>query len=165
MHAEESGFTLVEVAVAAAVLTIGTLGFLATMAGTIQMDSQSSDTVVAMRAAQDKLDEIWNLARQDYSQVYDAFGGATFDVPGLEEAPGRQAVGDVLIYRNEATVKAVLDLSLDLDLDRNGTANENVEKPSEELRFLPVRVHLEWQTPFGVRTHDLDTFIYNREEE
>jgi hypothetical protein len=165
MGRKEAGFSLVEVALAAAVLTVGTLGFLATMTTTLQMESQSKDTVIATRAAQDALDEMWNLSRQDYGAVYETFGGAIFDVEGLDCPPDREAVGTIIIYRNEAVAKVVLDLSLDLDLDRNGIANENSDKAPEELRFLPVRVHLEWQTPFGRRIHDLDTFIYNREED
>jgi hypothetical protein len=155
----QGGFSLVEVAVAASVLCVGTLGFLAVMAGTIQMDSQSAESVVALRAAQDKLDEIWNLSRLDYEAVYDTYAGTTFEVDGLD------GEGTVTIYSNEATARALMDLSLDLDLDRNGVANEDLNKDPVDLRFLPVRVRIEWQTPFGVRTHDLDTFVYNREEE
>lgn len=165
MRTREEGFTLVETAIASIVLTVGTLGFMATMAGTMQMDTQSADTVVALRAAQDQIDSLWNLAGVDFVQVHATFAGVYFAVEGLDPPPGRQAVGQVIIYDNEAEAKVALDLSLDIDLDRNGTANENVTKAVADLRFLPMRVHLEWQTPFGIRRHDLDTIIYNREVE
>lgn len=161
---ETSGFTLVEVMMGAAILTVGTLGFLGVMAGTIDMDSRTNESVVAMRAAQGRLDGMWNLARRDFAQVHPTHAGAFFAVEGLVAPEGRQGVGQVIIFDNEALAKAELGLSPDLDLDRNGTANENMSKPASELRFLPVRVHVEWVTPFGVRTHDLDTIIYNRED-
>ncbi len=155
---------MLEVMVATCVITIGTLGFLAAMAGTIQMDSQSNESVVGMNAAKDKLDEIWNQAEVDYSTLYSTYQGQTFDVAGLEPNPALESVGLVTIYNNEATAKAILDLSLDIDLDRDGIANENEDIAADDMAFIPVRVHIEWMTPFGVRSHDLDTFVYNRED-
>ena len=159
----KAGFTVLEVLMAAMILTVGTMGFLALMAGTIQMEGQSSESVRAVSAAQDKMDEIWDLSRQDFSGVYDAFQGQAFDVAGLEAVPSRSSVGDVTVYDNEAAAREALGLSSDLDLDRNGIANENEIKGSGDLRLLPARIHLEWQTPFGVRTYDLFTIIYNSE--
>ena len=165
MRAPEEGFSLVETAVASVVLTIGTLGFLATMAGTTQMDTQTAETLVAIRAAQDEIDAIWNVAGLDFLQVHPTYSGVYFEVEGLDPPPGRTEVGQVIIFDNEANAKSALDLSLDVDLDRNGIANEDVIKAPADLRFLPVRVRLEWQTPYGIRRHDLDTIIYNREVE
>ena len=163
MDARERGFTLVETVAASAVLTIGTLGLLATVAGTIQMDAESADSVVAIRAAQAKLDDIWSMATRDFEQVYPTYAGTTFAVDRLIATAGRPAVGEVILYRNEATAKAALELSNDLDIDRNGVASENVEKDPAKLKLLPVRIRLEWRTPFGKRRHDLETIIYNRE--
>ncbi len=164
MRNTEQGFTLVEVAVAGAILTVGLLGFVAALSKTIEMDSRTNETVMAMRAAQDVIDEMWDLSRQDYWAVHDSYNGTDFDVEGLIPAGDRSAVGQVFIYDNEAAAKAALASSADIDLDRNGTANENMSKAPSQLRFLPVRVRVQWETPFGTRTHDLHTIIYNREE-
>ena len=165
MRTTQKGTTLVEVVMASSILAVGALGYISVMTTSIQMDSQTGDTTLAMRAAQDKLEEIWNLSRLDFSEVHSTFAGQIFDVDGLEQVPGSDGVGLVAIYGIEATAKAVFDLSMDLDLDRNGSFNEDAEKAPEDLRFLPVRIHLEWQSPFGIRSHDLDTFIYDREEQ
>ena len=92
------GFTLVEVMVAMAVLTVALLGFVAAMIRAVDVSRGSLANQLAMNSAQHVAESIKATA---FDEVYDTYSTHAFDVAGLDPAdgdadslPGRVVVDD-----------------------------------------------------------------------
>lgn len=156
-------FTLIEVVVAAAVLTLILLGLIGTLSVDAQLRQQTRQSSLALGVLEAELDRLRPLAIETIVPlIRDA---APADEPrSVEEVVIRDAGGRLLL-EGELTVE-VLDelqtqeafgLEAPPDLDGN-------EDPDDSERtafpYIPVRLTLTWTTPDGPRTESVDTMLY-----
>ncbi len=83
MPESQSGFTLVEVLLAAVVLAVSILGFASTIVDGCRSAALNRETDAAARAARDVLEEVRSFARAFGDEAVDEYDGARRDVPAL----------------------------------------------------------------------------------
>ena len=86
-----SGLTLLELMIAAAVLIIAISGLLATFTGLLSLNENSRNLTLAMTACQDKMEEIRN---SDFDTLYTSYNGTGFEPAGF---PASDAEGNIYI--------------------------------------------------------------------
>jgi len=94
----DGGFTLVEVMVAMAVLTVALLGLIGAMIRAVDLSRASLGNQLAMNSAQQVAESI---KAATFDEIYDTYSTYAFDVAGLDAAegdvdglPGRVAIDD-----------------------------------------------------------------------
>ena len=88
---DNSGLTLLELMIAAAVSVIAISGLLATFVGLLSLNENSRKLTLAAIAAQDKIEEIRN---SDFTTLYTTYNGTRFDPA---EFPSSEAEANVYI--------------------------------------------------------------------
>ena len=86
-----SGFTLLEVMIATAILVIAIAGLLATFAGLSSLNENSGKLSLAIIATQDKMEEIRD---SDFSALFSSYNNTNFNPGGF---PSSEAMGNVYI--------------------------------------------------------------------
>jgi len=87
------GFTLIEVMIAMALLTIGTLALLSALGGGLLQRETSREYDIARNAAAAKLEEIRG---RDFTNVFAQYNLTYFDVPGLTARAGWTSPGKIV---------------------------------------------------------------------
>ncbi len=164
-------FSLIELVVATAVLTVALLGVLAAVAAAGRARQVTGETEAATRALQDLSEALRALgpaAAVDAAQA--APGWRPLDPADV--APGGPFAGlpttterrvEVL---DEAAATAALGLAAaPLDLDRDGTpGEEGADSAVADYRIAPLRLSVRWPQPGGgARQLDTLTVLYPRE--
>ncbi len=158
----EGGFTILEVTIAMALITLGLIALIAVFPGVLHLSRVSRETEVAYSAARSKLDEMRSVPFYDPSSpsattIFDAYNNATFTVVGLLAPQGGGPIGKIT-FLTEAQAASLYNISLDLNL--NGVTNEAVV--SKYFTAFPVKVEVSWwDDPFDTRTVTVNTIIYN----
>ncbi len=173
-----AGFALVEVMMAAVVLTVAISGLSASILVAMSLNRVNRDTAIAQQAARRTLEEItsrtfsetfaaYNANVGDDAGLMSAAPGANFAVQGLRTLPGdadglcgrvifpTQLVGGVEQLRED-----VVDAELGMPLDLNGDLGviDGLDHAAN-YRLLPVRVRVEWQGAIGPRHVDMETIL------
>lgn len=173
-----AGFALVEVMMAAVVLTVAISGLSASILVAMSLSRVNRDTAIAQQAARRTLEEIesrtfseifaaYNANAGDDVGLLSAAPGANFAVQGLSALPGDAdgLCGRVIFPTQlnggvEQLREDVVDAELGMPLDLNGDLGViDALDHAANYRLLPVRVRVEWQGAIGPRHVDMETIL------
>jgi len=173
------GWSILEITVAVALLTIALCGITGSIVASDRMQNVNRESTLAEAAVRNALEMMRGVpfatafARYNSSVADDpasgASPGADFAVEGLTAAPGDLDgmpgeivfpvvnAGGVPQLREDVTLSA-----LGMPRDLNGdTLTDNVDH-SADYRILPVRVQLRWSGANGIRTLTAETVLCAR---
>ncbi|MGH7294607.1 MAG: type IV pilus modification PilV family protein, partial [Polyangiaceae bacterium] len=122
----ERGFTILEVLIAAVVIAVGLLGLMSTISNSLQLSQTSRETQIATTAAQNKVEEIRDLAQSTttFAIVMTTFANQTFDVDGLAPMPSNLKAHGVVTFLSEPEAAAAFGLA-SVDLNGNGVTTDS----------------------------------------
>ena len=158
------GFSLIEVVVAMAVLTVSALAMSATLASTHALENSNRSrrsAENALRSVGEQILAFSDGARDDpagWSAVVAAAlapGGAignTFNVRGLTLPAGVQAAGSIQLIVDETVADAVLGVKLGMPRDLNGDGVALDANVTASAVLLPVVVQINWFGATGAQT-------------
>lgn len=89
LYKNNSGFTLLELMIAAAVLVIAISGLLAVFTGLLSLNENSRQLTLAITACQDKMEEIRD---SDFDTLYSTYNGTSFEPDGFQTADAEGSV-------------------------------------------------------------------------
>jgi prepilin-type N-terminal cleavage/methylation domain-containing protein len=156
-----SAFTLIEVTLVIAILSVAAGLFAQTMIASARIDPVSEETRMAAEAARMRLEDMRAL---EFALVFASYNadpaddpagagtapGSWFDVPGLRPPPGATAVGRVLFPTlNGALVENLVDVPLGMPHDLDGDGVVDGADHASDAIILPVRIQLEWASKSG----------------
>jgi prepilin-type N-terminal cleavage/methylation domain-containing protein len=170
------GFTLIEIAISIAVMTISLVMFTSVIASSARMGTEKRQASVAAHAARSRLEELRSEAFRECWARYNADaaddpGGAGtapgrfFEVPGLEPVPDDPDgfVGEVLMPNLEGLLREDLEDDLfGMPRDLDGDSIVDQEDHAADYAILPVLVRLEWRGPLGPRRIEMYTMLVDR---
>ncbi|MFN0244249.1 MAG: hypothetical protein ACKVWV_15275 [Planctomycetota bacterium] len=165
-----AGFSLVEIVVAGLVLAIAVCGMSGSMVSAVAVNRVNRETALAQEAVQRQMELLqgtlfeetfrrFNTNPNDDPGVAGTAPGANFAVFGLDvtdgDADGRAGqiefptldVAGVLQLRED-----VVDLTLGMPRDLNGSGTTDALDHANDYRLLPVRVRVQWRGVAGPRT-------------
>lgn len=155
------GFTLVELAVGIAILTIGTLAMLTTVVASQKLETSNRERLLARMAAQAAVRDAQIQARaiaqelglEEWGQnlVDSVQANEWLPVEGLDAWPTIQNVCQVEIVQDETVTDDALGFDLGMPRDLNGDGDSADGAVGAEAKLLPVVVRVRWQTPAGQR--------------
>jgi type II secretory pathway pseudopilin PulG len=154
----EAGFTILEAAVAMAVLAVALLSLWSTLIYCSRSNLAAEQKKRAVNAAQAKIEE---LKAQDFATLIADYGpggtiGDTFAVPTLDDSQA-VAQGRIVFGVNEPTALGTDGAPLPLDL--NGDGDDTDTDVSGDYQLLPVRVVVSWKGALGAQRVDLRTLL------
>ncbi len=184
-RASRSGFTVLEVTIAAAVLVIGVLGMVSSVAASLKLVEANREMMVAHQAARALAEQMQNGT---FAQVFANYNsittddpggagrghGATFDVEGLrlsddERAEAQHAgrstsVGSIEFPTLASGVlsESVTDAALGMPRDLNGDGVITTGAMPGSYLVLPVRIRVRWSGPSGPRSMTFQSLLVNR---
>lgn len=147
----QSGFTLVEITVVIAILTVSVLCFTQILVSSRRLDPVSEESRLAAEAARIQLEEMRVVPFHDLFEQYSSGGPkAQFAVHGLSPVKGAEFVGSIILPEINGALREdfVNDAwSMPRDLNRDGVVDA-LDHRSDAL-ILPVTVRLEWASASG----------------
>src|SRR5258706_5619840 len=156
-----SAFTLIEVTIVIAILSVAVGLFAQTMLASARIDPVSEESRLAAEGARIELEDMRAL---DFAQIFASYDadpaddpagagtapGAWFAVPGLVPPPGAPGVGHVIFpVANGALNESVVDATLGMPHDLDGDGQIDNNDHSNNAIILPVRIELEWASKSG----------------
>lgn len=170
--------TLVEIAVALAVLTVSVYLLSSTITSVLVHAEAKHERTLAVDAAMNQLELMRSLPFEDVFALYNGaedddpggFGtapGPHFDVKGLtaqdDDADG--FVGRVVLPSMTATLRENAALpALAMPRDLNGDVKIDGENRAEDYILLPVLVRIEWEGRVGKRSLEMSTLLAKLEK-
>ena len=88
-HKDNSGLTLLELMIAAAVLVIAISGILAIFTGLFSLNENARKLTLAITASQDKIEEMRN---SNFDTLFTAYNGTSFDPDGFSSSESKGAI-------------------------------------------------------------------------
>jgi prepilin-type N-terminal cleavage/methylation domain-containing protein len=157
-----SGFTLVELAVGIAILTIGTLAMLSTVVASQKLETSNRERLLARMGAQSVVRDVQITARavaaeqglEDWGTNFIAELSAPNNwvpVDGLQPWSNLQNVCEVVIVNDETASDDDLGFELGMPRDLNGDGVVDDTAVTSEGKLFPVIVRVRWETPAGQR--------------
>ena len=158
---ERSAFTLIEVTIVIAILSVAVGLFAQTMVASARLDPVSEETRLAAEGARMELEDMRAL---DFAQIFASYNanpaddpagpasapGAWFAIPGLQPPAGATAVGHVIFPTvGGALNESVVDESLGMPHDLDGDGLIDNADHSNDAIILPVRIEVEWLSKTG----------------
>lgn len=146
-HKKRQGFTLIEISVVMAILTVAVMFLTQVMLASRRLDPVSEETRVAAESARIRLEEMRALGLEELIAKHQ---GATFDVEGLTPPPGRAHVGEVEMPLVDGALREDLENAawgMPRDLNRDGVIDTGDH--ATDALILPVTVRLEWASKTG----------------
>jgi hypothetical protein len=158
------GFTLVEVVVALATITLALVGLIGAMAVSSEQEALAGDMSVALDAARAESELL--ASTPTFTAIYAQFAVPplnTFNVPGLVPPDGWAACGKVIFptigpdLREDAVFPA-----LGMPRDLNGDGVISATPVNKGYMILPVRILVGFKGSYGTSTVTLDCLLSNR---
>ncbi len=178
-----SGFSLVEVLLAAVILAVAVTGIAGSVLSALALNRVNRETALAQQAARRAVEQVssvpfseafacYNADAGDDAGLLIAARGPGFAVPGLTPLAGDAdgMCGRVMFPTvvnaggneelREDSPEPTLGMPRDLDFD--GQLVPDLDDHADDYRILPVRVRIEWQGISGQRQVDLETILSDR---
>jgi type II secretory pathway pseudopilin PulG len=162
-----AGIALIEILVALALLAIGFLSLVATLAQNARLQRISRERQIAVAGAESMLEE---LRRSDFASLTEAFGecgtkGPHFDLVGLNRRP-EDADGHVgrITFLVDETATDPIAQTFGLPRDLNGDGDACDCAVLSGYRLLPVRIQLEWSGAGGKSHFEVRSVLLGTEE-
>ncbi len=177
-----TGFSLVEVLLAAVILTVAVTGIAGSVLSALALNRVNRETALAQQAARRVIEEVssvpfnqafacYNADAGDDAGLLIAARGPGFAVPGLQPLAGDpDGMCGRVIFPTIVNAGGVEELredsadgALGMPRDLNGDGNPpDALDHSGDYRLLPVRVRVEWQGVSGERRVDMETILSDR---
>ncbi len=156
-----AAFTLIEVTVVIAILSVAAGLFAQTMLAAAQMDPVAEESRLAAEGGRMQLEDMHALP---FAQLFRSYNddpsddpagpgsapGAWFQVEGLKAPAGARGVGHVTFPTVGGKLdESVVDEALGMPHDLNGDGLVDNDDHSADAIILPVRVELEWRSKCG----------------
>jgi type II secretory pathway pseudopilin PulG len=179
-----AGVTLVELMIALGVIAVALMGLVSVILHTTKSNAVMRENLVAMRAAEQKIEE---MRAVDFYSIFTDYttvsGGAdlrtpTFQVTGLLPVPGATVVGKIIFpsdaYPNPGGTQLLENMTSELmgvpqDMDLNGSSViesgvnlATIGGPLGAYDMLPVMIQLDWQSIHGRRSLQYRHVILNK---
>lgn len=166
-RARRAGFSLLEVAIATVVLTMGISAVLSVIVKYTRIVRVNNESTIAQQAARQMLER---MQEATFAQVFATYNTSTADDPGgVGTAPGRNfVVAGLPVQRNDADGRVgeinfpmngtqlrenVTDLPLGMPRDLNGSGGApDALNHATDYVLLPVTITLRWRGASGNRT-------------
>lgn len=181
LSARRRGFTLVEVAVAAGVLTIAAGGLMSSIVASMALNRVNNETGLAQAYAQRAIERMKGVIFADVFATFNrdpgddpngagTAAGANFDAFGLDpfltDLDGRPGeisfpvvdFGGVSQLREEVVDPA---WGMPRDLNGDGLPPDTLDHAAD-YRLLPVRVRVQWRGATGERSITVETLLTSR---
>ena len=146
----DSGFTLLELMIAAAILVVAIVGLLATFTGFLSLNENSRNVSLAIAACQDKTEEIRD---SDFSALYSTYSSTNFEPDGF---PVADAEGNVYIDNTDPNLFEIcvsvswrehsnriigedVDLDGELDIGEDLNSDGRLSSPAEIVTLMGAR--------------------------
>lgn len=172
-----SGFTLVEVVIAAVVLVLALLGAMGTLTQVMMLGESNLESAIAHQAARSMVerlqstpfDEVFQRFNEDPSDDPDGDGtaeGMHFAVPGLD--PRRDDAdgfcGMVLMPATDGTelIETLEDTAFGMPRDLNGNGVVDGNDHALDKVILPIRVQVQWTGKSGNHRTEFRTILGKR---
>lgn len=175
------GFTLAEVAVAAAVLSIAAGGLLSSIVASMAMNRVNNETGLAQAYARRAIERMQGVP---FAEIFASFNsnanddpggagtspGANFEAFGLDPVvgdvdglPGEVEFPVVMVAGVPQLREDVADLAFGMprDLNGDGLPPDSLDH-SVDYSVLPVRVRVRWRGATGERSITLETMLTSR---
>jgi prepilin-type N-terminal cleavage/methylation domain-containing protein len=177
---KREGFTLVEIAMASAVLTIAAGGLMSSIVASMALTRVNNETALAQTYARRAIE---NMQGVDFADVFATFNndpdddpggagtaaGANFQAFGLEPMaadadgrPGQISFPAIVVGGVEQLREDVDDPALGMPRDLNGDGHTDALDHAANYRVLPVRVRVQWRGAAGPRTITVETLLTSR---
>ena len=178
---KRKGFTLVEIAMAAAVLTIAAGGLMSSIVASMALTRVNNETALAQSYARRAIE---NMQGVDFADVFRTFNadpdddpagvgtapGANFAAFGLEPLaadadgrPGQITFPSIVVGGVEQLRENIDDPALGMPRDLNGDGHPpDALNHAADYRVLPVRVRVQWRGAAGPRTITIETLLTSR---
>ena len=163
-----SGFSLLEVVVAVAVLTVGLLAMTSTSLQANDLRRADASRLAARNAMEAMVREVEVVAASIdptsgawADQLLDAFAppNDTLDAPGLEPWEGEPSVVRVELFADETLGDEDIGFRLGMPRDLDGDGDAGSSDVENSAQMLPVVVRARWQTPAGPRELSQGFFV------
>jgi len=155
---QPTGFTIVEVVMAMAMISVALLALMSTVISTMTLVEVNRQDSLAMNAARNKVAE---MAAKPFDKLFSSFRGHTFPVAGLQRGNGANPGRVVFPQTGNQLSETVTDRNLLMprDLNLDGDASDN--NVSTEYELLPVKIVIDWDTVQGARTIEFNIVLTN----
>ena len=157
-----SGFGMIEVMAAAAIMAGAILGLIASITSAGDLQRTTQENTLARAAIQQQVEEILQTAARDVIASWGPLSPAsTFDVRGMTCVPGDPIgqVGSIQLFTNETLDRP--DLGLPRDLNADGDMDD-VDITTAKFYACPVLVTVRWMGTTGDRTMSIPTMWARR---
>jgi type II secretory pathway pseudopilin PulG len=159
---KEEGFTVLEAAVAMAMLAVALLSLWGTLVYCSRSNVAAEQKKKAMNAAQAMIEE---LKSQPFATLVADYGpsgkvGNRFPVPTVDDDIA-MAEGQIVFYTDETDV--VTDPTIGLPMDLNGDGDSVDTDVAAGYQLLPVKVTVVWEGVLGRQRVDLRTILRKEE--
>lgn len=175
-----AGFTVLEVTISAAVLVIGVLGMVGSIAASLKLVGTNKETVIAHQAARGLVERMQNVT---FAQVFATYNGnaaddpsgantapgSRFDIEGLAPQPvaaGQTARAGTISFPTIAGTntlsESVVDAELGMPRDLNGDGVITAGAMPGSYLILPVRIQVRWRSAGGDRSMSFVALLMNR---
>ncbi|MDZ4774938.1 MAG: hypothetical protein SGI72_17605 [Planctomycetota bacterium] len=178
---KRGGFTLAEVAMASAVLTIAAGGLMSSIIASMALNRVNNETALAQTYARRAVERLQSV---DFASTFASFNanaaddptgpgtapGANFDAFGLDPLatdvdgrPGEIIFPTVTIGATQQLREDVNDPALGMPRDLNGDGlPPDAVDHAGDYRVLPVRVRVQWRGATGPRSIVVETLLTAR---
>jgi type II secretory pathway pseudopilin PulG len=162
----EAGFSLIQVILAASLLTLAALSFSGVQVNSMTLAATNRETAAARNLIRQVLEQMQDV---DASKVYATYNADPTDDPGGDGT----AIGDAFAVNTDAgdmTVTVdfpgdgslredVTDEALGMPQDLNGDRVIDSEDHAYDYKLLPVRILVEWRGRSGLRTMEIHATV------
>jgi prepilin-type N-terminal cleavage/methylation domain-containing protein len=170
MNERAKGFTLLEVMVAAMILTVALLGTLSAINGAMVLQTVTMETVIARDAVRKKAEQLIDL--QDDVNFPNIFANykvgttnRTFSVTEMTEWTGTPASGVISFPESSgALVENVSNTNwaMPRDLNGDGATDGSAIDRAATYKLLPCTVRVDWVGPKGNEFYQLHLLLTSR---
>lgn len=171
-----SGFTLVEVTVACAVLAVAIVGILGTMTLGVEQSSLATDTSVAVDAARKQAERVSSYPFKQIFALFDDIssddpgGPGTgflpwFDVVGLVATSADGHAGHIVFPSPAGTGTLRQDTvmpALGMPRDLTGDGVVSSTNVAGSYKLLPVQIKVDWRGSYGTETYSIYLLLADR---
>jgi type IV pilus modification protein PilV len=149
LGADTGGFTLIEVIIALAILTIGILSVNAMQTMSIRGNKTASDITKASTLATDRIERLINMPYDDVSDLDGDGNGPDANADGIDDDGGNFGLDDTKpTAAGDATTADYTVISPDGNFTIVWNVSENLPLPN----IKTIHVHVTWQVAGTVRS-------------
>ena len=144
---KKNGFTLLELMIAGAILTVALGGIIAAFSGCFTLNEGAKNLTLAIAGSQKKLAEIHNT---NFDLIFTNYNGVSFEIPGLPDADSE---GTITVDNTDLDLLKIIvticwrqkggrvfgedtDLDGTLDIGEDTNMNKQIDSPCQLITLI-----------------------------